>query len=64
MESSTYIITLNNDAQVTVTAANWMVAGPAAIKKYLEENPDYDGPQLTIKDVAPDGPAHDLISWE
>ena len=63
-ESATYIVTLNNDAQVTVTAPGWLLAGGVAVKKYLAENPGYDGPQLTIKDIAADGPCHDIISWD
>jgi len=63
-ESASYIVTLNNDATVTVTAPNWLQAGAVAVKKYLADHPGYDGPQLTVKDIAPDGPCHDLITWE
>jgi len=53
MNDNCYKVKLNNGETVFVGATSWMVAPAVAIKQYLEENPDYDGPELRASDVLP-----------
>jgi len=53
MADNCYKVKLNNGEIVFVGAASWMVAPAAAIKEYLKENPNYDGPELRAADVLP-----------
>ena len=57
MNDNCYKVKLNNGETVFVGAASWMVAPAVAIKQYLKENPDYDGPELRASDVLPWHPA-------
>ena len=69
-ESSAYIVTLRNGAEVRVVSQSWMTAGAEACKKYREENPigalvDENAYEkgIVVSDIRNDGAAHDMLSF-
>ena len=57
MSDNCYKVKLSNGETVFVGAASWMVAPANAIKEYLKENPNYDGPELRASDIVPWNPS-------